>query len=86
MRAFWEKVGVLGPIYRLVAQGFSDRDIAEKLCLTEVRIQECVIWIVHFLGFTSRIDLFRHAATPAVVEASTAAGQVPFRISSGLVA
>lgn len=78
MRAFWEKVGVLGPIYRLVAQGFSDRDIAEKLGLTEVKVQECVIWIVHFLGFTSRIELFRYAATPAVSEAGTAVGQVPF--------
>lgn len=86
MRAFWEQVGVLGPVYRLVAQGISDRDIAERLCLTEVRVQECVIWIVHFLGFTSRIELFRYAATPAVGEAGTAAGRVPFRISSGLVA
>ena len=86
MRAFWEKVGVLGPVYRLVEQGFSDRDIAEKLGLTEVRVQECVIWIVHFLGFTSRIELFRHAATPAVGDGGTAVGQVPFRISSGLVA
>jgi hypothetical protein len=86
MRAFWEKVGVLGPVYRLVGQGFSDRDIAEKLCLSEVRVQECVIWILHFLGLTSRIELFRYAATPAVGEAGTAAGQVPFRISSGLVA
>lgn len=85
MRAFWENVGVLGPVYRLVGQGFSDRDIAEKLCLTEVRVQECVTWIVHFLGFTSRIELFRYAATPAVDEAGTAAGEVPFRISSGLV-
>ena len=86
MRAFWEKVGVLGPVYCLVGQGFSDRDIAEKLRLTEVRVQECVIWIVHFLGFTSRIELFRYAATPAVGKADTAAGQVPFRISSGLAA
>ena len=67
-------------------QGFSDRAIAEKLCLTEVRVQERVIWIVHFLGFTSRIELFRYAATLAVGEAGTAAGQVPFRISSGFVA
>jgi hypothetical protein len=35
MRVFWERVGVLGPVYRLVGQGFSDRDIAKKLNLTE---------------------------------------------------
>lgn len=68
MRVFWEQVGALGPVYRLVGQGFIDRDIAEKLCLKEVRVQECVIWIVHFLGFTSRIELFRYAATQAVGE------------------
>jgi hypothetical protein len=28
MQAVWEKLGVLGPIYRLVGEGFSDREIA----------------------------------------------------------
>ena len=79
-------MGALGPVYRLVGQGFGGRGIAEKLCLTEVRVQEFVIWIVHFLGFTSRIELLCYAATQAVGEADTAAGQVPFRTSSGLVA
>lgn len=68
MRVFWEQVGALGPVYRLVGQGFSDRDIAEKLCLKEVRVQECLTWIVHFLGLASRIELFRYAATQAVGE------------------
>ena len=30
MRVFWEKVGLLGPVYRLVGQGFSDGDIAQN--------------------------------------------------------
>ena len=42
MRVFWGKVGVLGPVYRLVGQGFSDRDIAEKLNLTEPSVQACL--------------------------------------------
>jgi len=61
MRAFWEKVGVLGPVYRLVGQGFSDRDIAEKLNLREISVQACVAWILHFLGFTKRNELIRYA-------------------------
>jgi DNA-binding NarL/FixJ family response regulator len=67
MRVFWEKVGVLGPVYHLVGQGFSDRDIAKKLNLTELNVQACIAWILHFLGFTSRNELIRYAATPTAV-------------------
>jgi hypothetical protein len=82
MRVFWEKVGLLGPIYRLVGQGLSDRDIAEKLNLTEVRVQDCVAWILHFLGFTERTELVRYAAVPAVREATIVDGQLQFRIAA----
>ena len=64
MRVFWEKVGVLVPVYRLVGQGFSDRDIAKKLNLTELRVEACTAWILHFLGFMNRSELIRYAATP----------------------
>jgi DNA-binding NarL/FixJ family response regulator len=64
MRVFWERVGVLGPVYRLVGQGFSDRDIAKKLNLTEPSVQACRVWILHFLGFTNRNELIRYAAAP----------------------
>jgi len=50
MRVFWERVGVLGPVYRLVGQGFSDRDIAKKLNLTEPSVQACRAWILHSLA------------------------------------
>lgn len=74
-------------IYAVSAFEESDVEVnLMRVYLTEVRVQECVIWIVHFLGFTSRIELFRYAATPAVREAGPVARQVPFRISSGLVA
>jgi hypothetical protein len=36
MRCFWERTGVLGPVYRAVGQGLNDRDIAAKLNLTDV--------------------------------------------------
>jgi hypothetical protein len=64
MRVFWEKVGVLGTVYRLVGQGFSDRDIAKKLNITELDVQGCIAWILHFLGFTNRNELIRYAAAP----------------------
>jgi hypothetical protein len=64
MRAFWEQVGALGPIYCLVGQGLSDRDIATKLNLTEPRVQACIAWILQFLGLTNRNELIRYAATP----------------------
>ena len=67
LRVFWEQVGALGPIYRLVGQGFSDRDIATKLDLTELRVQACIAWILHFLGFTNRNELIRYAATPTAM-------------------
>jgi DNA-binding NarL/FixJ family response regulator len=62
MRVFWERTGVLGPIYRLAGQGLSDVDIANKLNLTEVKVQGCVAWILHFLKFTDRIELIRYAS------------------------
>jgi hypothetical protein len=67
MRVFWEQVGALGPVYRLVGQGFSDRDIATKLDLTELRVQACIAWILHFLEFTNRNELIRYAAAPTVM-------------------
>jgi DNA-binding NarL/FixJ family response regulator len=64
MRVFWERVGVLGPVYRLVRKGFSDRDIAKKLNLAEPSVQACRAWILHFLGFTNRNQLIRYTAAP----------------------
>ena len=67
MRVFWEKVGVLGPVYRLVGQGFSDREIAAKLNLPEPSVQACIAWMLRFLRFTERNELIGHAAPPATV-------------------
>jgi DNA-binding NarL/FixJ family response regulator len=62
MRAFWEKLGVLGPIYRLVGRGVSDADIANKLNLTEPNVQSYIAWTLHFLRLTDRNELVRHAS------------------------
>ena len=65
MRVFWEKIGVLGSIYRLAGQGLSDGAIANKLNLTEVNVQSCVAWILRFLQFKNRSELVQYASTPA---------------------
>jgi hypothetical protein len=44
-RCFWEQTNVLDPIYRLLGQGLNDKDIAKKLGLTEVNVQNCIAWV-----------------------------------------
>jgi hypothetical protein len=61
MRVFWERVGVLGPIYRLVGRGLGDSDIANKLNVDETRVQSCISWMLRFLRFTTRAELVLHA-------------------------
>lgn len=65
MRCFWEQTGVLGPIYRALSQGLSDRDIAKKLNLAELNVQSCIAWIVHFLDLENRQDLVVYASSAA---------------------
>jgi hypothetical protein len=57
MDVFWEKVGILGPVLRLGSQDLSDREIANRLSITEVKVHDCVAWILHFLQLTDRIEL-----------------------------
>lgn len=61
MRVYWERIGVLGPIYRLLGMGFNDREIANKLNLTENKAQECISWMLHFLRMPNREALVRDA-------------------------
>lgn len=63
MRCFWEQAGVLGPVYLLVGRGLNDRDIARQLGVTELSVQSCVTWMLHFLKFTSREELVLYAAS-----------------------
>jgi hypothetical protein len=72
------------PNLSLVGQGFSDRDIVEKLNLTEVRVRDCVAWILHFLEFTDRTELVRYAASPLVREAASVDAPLQLRIAANL--
>ncbi len=61
MRVYWEKIGVLLPIYRLVGRGCSDREIATRLGISKVAVEGCVSWMLNFLGLENRGALQQHA-------------------------
>jgi DNA-binding NarL/FixJ family response regulator len=62
MRVFWEKVGLLGPVFRLGSQGLSDSEIASRLNITEVKVHDCIASILNFLQLTDRKELARYAS------------------------
>ena len=61
MRVYWESKGVLEPIYRLVGEGFDDRQIASKLNIPEAMVAGCVSWLLQSFAMPDRLDLIRHA-------------------------
>jgi DNA-binding NarL/FixJ family response regulator len=63
MQSFWEQTGILGPIYRALGQGLNDSDIAKKLKVTELNVQSCIAWIVHFLKLKNRRELVVHTSS-----------------------
>jgi len=65
MRRFWEQTGVLGPIYHSLGQGLNDSEIATKLGLTEVNVQNCIAWVIHFLKLKDRQGLVLYASAGA---------------------
>jgi hypothetical protein len=67
MQVFWEKIGILGPVYRRLGSGLSDREIAYDLDITELRVQQCVAWMQHFLLCKDRKELAHEASHPRVM-------------------
>ena len=65
MRCFWEQMGALGPIYRLLGKGLNDTDIAKELNLTEANVQSCVTWKLHFLKMRDRQEPVVYALAAA---------------------
>ena len=62
MRCFWEQTGVLVPIYQSLGLGLNDSQIAKKLDLTEVNVQNCIAWVLHFLKLKDRQELVLYAS------------------------
>jgi DNA-binding NarL/FixJ family response regulator len=61
MRVYWERIGVLDPIYRLVGKGLNDPEIANKLNITEIKVQGCISWMLHSFKMPNRMELARDA-------------------------
>lgn len=61
MRVYWERIGVLGPIYRLVGRGFDDREIANKLNMAETKVQGCISWMLRSFKIPNRMVLAQEA-------------------------
>ena len=72
MRVFCEKLGVLGPIYRLLGEGCSDREIAGRLRLSEPVVTNCIAWMLHSFKFTDRAKLVADAFSAAHASSSGA--------------
>jgi DNA-binding NarL/FixJ family response regulator len=51
------------PIYRLAGQGFSDADIANKLNITELKVQSCMAWLLRFLRLNYWGELVKYASS-----------------------
>jgi DNA-binding NarL/FixJ family response regulator len=62
MPCHWEKLGVLGPIYKLASLGMSDHAIADRLNLAEETVHGCISWLLHFLRYQTRAELVLHAS------------------------
>jgi len=67
MRMYWEKTGILAPVFRMAGQGFSDAEIASRLNTSEANVQSRVHWIMHFLQFSDRIELIQCASVHAQI-------------------
>jgi hypothetical protein len=67
MQVFWEKIGILGPVYRLVGRGLSDSEIANDLDITEVRVHDCIDWMQHFLHCKDRNEVIQEASRARVM-------------------
>jgi len=52
-------------IVRYTVSGLDDRDIAKKLGLTEVNVQNCIAWVLHFLKLKDRQEPVLYASAGA---------------------
>ena len=53
----WQKLGILGPVYRLIGRGFSNDEIAGKLNISQENVRRCVDWLTRFGPDYSRAEL-----------------------------
>lgn len=61
MQVYWERTGVLGPIFRLASKGVGDDDITTQLRLPPSTVRNCVDWLLRFLQLSDREGLVLYA-------------------------
>jgi DNA-binding NarL/FixJ family response regulator len=71
MRVHWEKLGILGPVYRLVGRGFSNEEIASQLNINQDNVRRCVVWLMRFGEHSSRAELVLEAFANIPLNANT---------------
>ena len=69
MQVFWEKTGVLGPIYLLASKGVSDSEISNRLQLPPATVVNCVNWLLRFLRLKDRPALVLRAGNSPLLTA-----------------
>jgi hypothetical protein len=84
MRTFWGRLGILLPIYRLVGNGLTDRDIARELDLTEDKVENCIFWMLHFLELSNRLELVQHACSAAQQTSGIYHLDIAYRSQTGI--
>jgi hypothetical protein len=57
MQCYWERIGILGPTYRLLGSGWSNQDIATHVGRNQDAIDNCVQWLLQFLKLEDRAEL-----------------------------
>jgi hypothetical protein len=57
MQVFWEKIGILGPVYRLTRHGLRGSENANHFDITQVRVHDRIDWMQHFLHCENRDEL-----------------------------
>jgi DNA-binding NarL/FixJ family response regulator len=68
MKNHWESLGILGPVYRGLGRGLSDREMATDLHVSETSVASCVDWLLRFLKLTNRRGLMRRAHRARVIK------------------
>jgi DNA-binding NarL/FixJ family response regulator len=48
-----------------LGQGLNDSEIATKLGVSEVNVQNCIAWVLHFLKLNERQELVLYASNGA---------------------
>jgi hypothetical protein len=76
VQVYWERIAVLGPIYRLVGRGFNDQDITKELNIPKSIVHDCISWMLKSFDMPDRLDLVRHASAIGIRQDPTRPAEI----------